>query len=145
MLSCAGNVDNTRADDRRTDERYRVDGRVDDDPVERDRDGAPTYSQALARARASLADAEQAGAAEFGNAELARARDKLRDAERAAEDDDDLERAAQLAVEADLDADLAIAKTRNGQTQALVTEVRSGLRTLEDELRRNEANSVPRP
>ena len=48
------------------------------------------------------------------------------------------EQARRLAVEADLDADLATAITHNQQTQALLTEVRSGLRTLEDELRRTE-------
>jgi hypothetical protein len=122
LLGCAGNTGNTRAGAR-------------DDRSERS--AAPAYAEGLAQARASLAEAQQAGAAQYGNAELALARDKLRAAERAAEDGD-LELASQLAVEADLDADLAVAKTRNAQTQALVTEVRSGLRTLEDELRRNE-------
>jgi hypothetical protein len=68
----------------------------------------------------------------------------LRAAERAAEDDD-FELAQQLAVQADLDADLAVATTRNRETQQLVTEVRAGLQTLEDELRRNERNNVSRP
>jgi hypothetical protein len=133
LLGCAGNTGNTRADAR--------DERVDD---RSERIASPAYADGLAQARASLAEAEQAGAAQFGNAELALARDKLRAAERAAEDGD-LELASQLAVEADLDADLATAKTRNAQTQALVTEVRSGLRTLEDELRRNEQSGAPRP
>jgi hypothetical protein len=99
------------------------------------RDGVPLYEQDFARTRASIAEAEQAGAAEFGYRELALARDKLRAAEDAAEDGD-VQRARELAVEADLDADLATAVTRNQQTQALVTEIRAGLRTLEDELRR---------
>jgi hypothetical protein len=102
------------------------------------------YEQDLARARASIAAAEQAGAAEYGNAELALARDKLRAAEDAAEDGA-MERAQRLAVEADLDADLAAAVTRNQQTQALVGEVRSGLSTLEDELRRSGSESFARP
>jgi hypothetical protein len=135
LLGCAGNAGNTRAGAR--DDR---DERLD----RAERSAAPAYADGLAQARASLAEAEQAGAAQFGNAELALARDKLRAAERAAEDGD-LELASQLAVEADLDADLATAKTRNAQTQALVTEVRSGLRTLEDELRRNEQSGAPRP
>jgi hypothetical protein len=84
------------------------------------------------------------GAAQYGNAELTLARDKLRAAERAAEDGDQ-ERAQRLGYEADLDADLAVAITRNQQTRALVTEVRSGLRTLEEELRRSKATSADRP
>ena len=102
------------------------------------------YEQDLARARASVAEAEQAGAAEYGNAELALARDKLRAAEDAAEDGA-IERARRLAIEADLDADLAAAITRNQQTQELVGEVRSGLDTLEDELRRSGTESLARP
>jgi hypothetical protein len=128
-LGCAGNSGNTRADAR--------DGRDA-------RRETPTYGDNLAQARASLAEAEQARAAEFGNAELALAREKLRAAERAA-DEGEVERASQLAVEADLDVKLAVAKTRNAETQELVSEVRSGLRTLEDELLRNEQNNVSRP
>lgn len=108
------------------------------------RGDSPGYESDLARARASLAEAEQSGAAEFGNAQLALARDKLRAAEQAA-DDGDIERAQRLAIEADLDADLAAAITRNRQTQQLVTEVRSGLQTLEDELRRSETNAPAVP
>jgi Domain of unknown function (DUF4398) len=102
------------------------------------------YEQDYSRARASIAAAEQAGAAEFGNAELALAREKLRAAEDAAEDGA-IERAQRLAVEADLDADLAAAIARNQQTQSLVSEVRSGLSTLEDELRRSGSESFARP
>lgn len=94
------------------------------------------YEQDFARARASIAEAEQAGAADYGSAQLTLAREKLRAAEQAASDGAG-ERARRLAVEADLDADLAAAITRNRQTQSLVTEVRSGLSTLEDELRRS--------
>lgn len=104
---------------------------------------AAAYTQDLARARASITEAEQAGADQFGSAELARARDKLRAAENAA--DDEPERAQRLAVEADLDADLAAAITRNQQTQALVAEVQSTLRTLEDELRRSGGAPGVRP
>lgn len=102
------------------------------------------YQQDLVRARASIAEAEQAGAARFGSAELALARDKLRAAERAAEDGDS-ELARRLAVEADLDADLAAAVTRSEQTRALAAEVRSGLTTLEEELRRADRTEGLRP
>ena len=102
------------------------------------------YTQELARARASIAEAEQAGAEQFGSAELALAREKLRAAENAA-DEGEPERAQRLAVEADLDADLAAAITRNQETQALVTEVQSTLQTLEDELRRSGGARGDRP
>ena len=104
----------------------------------------PAYESDLARARASVAEAEQSGGAEYGSAQLTLARDKLRAAEEFA-DDGEIERAQQLAVEADLDADLAVAITRNRETQQLVTEVRSGLQTLEDELRRGTTNDPAAP
>jgi len=102
------------------------------------------YEQDLVRARASIGEAEQAGADEFGGAQLVMARDKLRAAELAAEAGAG-ERAKRLAVEADLDADLALAVTRNRQTQALAAEVRSGLQALEDELQRAGSAGFERP
>jgi hypothetical protein len=98
-----------------------------------------SYEAELERAQASVTEAEQAGAAEFGGPQLALAREKLRDAERAAKEGNG-ERARRLAVEADLDAELAVAIERNRDTQALVTESRSTLQTLEEELRRGESS-----
>jgi hypothetical protein len=95
------------------------------------------YEQDFDRARASIAGAERAGAEEHGRAQLTLAREKLRAAEEAVEDGE-TERARRLAVEAHLDADLAIAIARNEETQALVAEVQSGLRTLEEQLRRTD-------
>jgi hypothetical protein len=127
MIGCASNSSNDRDDGRTT-----------------TRAAPEAYEQDLVRARASITEAEQAGAAEFGSAQLALARDKLRAAERALADGA-VERAEWLAREANLDADLAAAITRNQQTQALATEVRSGLSTLDDELRRTESSDVNRP
>jgi hypothetical protein len=101
------------------------------------------YEQDLVRARASIAEAEQAGAEEFAGPQLTLARDKIRAAELAF-DDGEGERADQLAVEAGLDAELALAITRNRQTQTLVTEVQSGLRALEDELSRTNGADADR-
>jgi len=101
------------------------------------------YEQDLVRARASIAEAEQGGAEEFGGPQLTLARDKVRAAELAF-DDGAGERADQLAVEAGLDAELALAITRNKQTQTLVTEVQSGLRALEDELNRTNRTDADR-
>ncbi len=101
-------------------------------------ESAAVFADELEGARESIAEAEQAGAAEYGGPELALARDKLRSAEQAA-DEGEGERARRLAVEADLDADLAVAIKRSRETQALAAEARSGLQTLEEELRRGEA------
>jgi hypothetical protein len=99
------------------------------------------YEQDLVRARTTIAQAEQAGASQYGSAQLALARQKLREAESSANDGES-QRAQRLAVEAVLDAELARAITRNEQTQALVSEVRSGLDTLEGELRRSGPDGV---
>ena len=114
-------------------------GCANNSPVE-----TAAYEADLERARTSVAEAEQAGAAEFGGPELALAREKLRAAEHAAEEGDP-EPSRRLAVEAQLDADLAVAIKRNRATQELVTEVRSELRTLEDELRGGEPRDLSRP
>ena len=110
--------------------------------VENARNETTVYEDDLERARTSITEAEQAGAAEFGGAQLALARDKLRAAERAVAEGD-IERARHLSVEADLDADLAVAIKRNRETQALATEIRSTLQTLDDELRRGDARDLP--
>lgn len=106
---------------------------------------SPPAAAELAQARAGITQAEQAGAAEYGSAELALAREKLVVAEQEARDGN-VERARQLAVEASLDADLAAAITRHRQTELLAEEVNSGLRTLEQELRRgvNSQTTAPR-
>jgi hypothetical protein len=98
---------------------------------------AAVIEQDIARARAMITQAEEIGAARFGGPELTLARDKVQAAEQAAEDGA-VTRAARLAIEAELDAELAIAITRNRETQSLAAEVESGLRTLEAELRRTE-------
>jgi hypothetical protein len=102
------------------------------------------YEEHADGARASIAEAQRAGAEEHGRAQLTLAREKLRAAEEAVEDGES-ERARRLAVEAELDADLARAIARNEQTQALVAEVQSGLRTLEEQLRRTERTNFDRP
>jgi hypothetical protein len=98
---------------------------------------ATVMEQDIARARAMITEAEETGAAQFAGPELTMAREKVRAAEQAA-GDGDVTRAARLAVEAGLDAELAMAIARNRETQALAAEVESGLRTLEAELRRTE-------
>ena len=110
----------------------------------RDSQSQAAYQEVLERAQASLAEAERAGAGEHGSADLNRAREKLNAAQRAAEDGD-AARAERLVVEAELDADVALATARNQEAQAAVDELEASLRTLEDELRRNEGRSPNRP
>jgi hypothetical protein len=131
-----GGCANNRADDRASTRDERRDD--DRDLSRRDSRDEPAITGEISTARASIADAERTGANEYGGAQLALARDKLRAAEEAAEDGE-IERARRLAVEADLDADLAVAIARNRQTQALASETREGLQTLEQELQRGAA------
>jgi hypothetical protein len=104
------------------------------------RDAASSYQTDLDRAAASIAAAEREGATQHGGADLTRARDKLNEARRFA--DAGNEAAAQrLAVEAGLDADVALATERNATAQAAVTELNESIRTLQEELQRNEQRS----
>ena len=110
------------------------------------RDGrtASSYQADLDRAAASIAEAEREGATQHGGADLNRAREKLNSARRLAEDGNEIA-AQRLAVEAQLDADVALATERNATAQAAVTELNESIRTLQDELQRNEVRSSERP
>jgi hypothetical protein len=136
LAAMLGGCANNRADERDRDD-DRAEARDDRRDEDRNVSSGRLITGEISAARASITDAERAGANEYGGAQLARARDKLRAAEEAAEDGE-LERARRLAVEADLDADLAVAIARNRETQALAVEVREGLETLEQELQRGE-------
>ncbi|HZF27741.1 MAG TPA: DUF4398 domain-containing protein [Gammaproteobacteria bacterium] len=97
----------------------------------------------LTRATASVEAAEKAGAYEHANVEMAQARRKLSSAQRALADGD-RDVAARLAVEADLDAQLAMAKARSHETQAAVAELHENIRTLQEELRRSDFETLGR-
>lgn len=102
------------------------------------RDDSAAYQDLFDRAERSIAEAERAGAYEHGSADLNLAREKLNGARKAADDGDE-EAAERLAVEAGLDADVALATAHNEEMQAAVSELQESIQTLEDELRRNEA------
>jgi hypothetical protein len=104
------------------------------------RSAAATLQADLDRASASIAAAEREGANEHGGADLTRARDKLNEARKFADAGNDAA-AQRLAVEASLDADVALATERNATAQAAVTELNESIRTLQDELQRNEQRS----
>lgn len=95
------------------------------------------YEGDLARAKASIDEAQSAGAYEHGSAELERARAKLSQAEDAL-DDREFEHAVRLAKEAELDAKLASAIAQNQQVQDAVVEIERSIETLEEELERND-------
>lgn len=89
----------------------------------------------LTRAGTMIDQAEQAGAQRFAAAELERAREKLRQANQAAEENDN-EVARRLAVEATLDAELAMARASSADAERSAEEVRQGVETLRRESQR---------
>jgi hypothetical protein len=94
--------------------------------------------QEIARAEASIEQARQSRAQEFGASELDAAQDKLAKARLAADNNDNL-MAARYAKEATLDANLAIAITRNRQAQLSVEELNRSIETLRQEISRNQS------
>lgn len=99
--------------------------------------------QDLARAEASIEQADQTGAREYGATELAAARDKLAKA-RAAADSDDNVVASRYAKEAAVDAELATAITRNRKAELAVEELNRSIETLREEIARNQLRSGDR-
>lgn len=96
--------------------------------------------QDLARAEASIEQADQTGAREYGAAELDAAREKLALA-RAAADNDENVTASRYAKEAAVDAELATALTRNRKAERAVEELNRSIETLRQEIARNQARS----
>jgi len=91
----------------------------------------------VSRAEASIERAEQAGAQRYSARELNLARQELDDARDAQERDDPV-LAERLAIQADLDAQLAAARAGNEEMQAAARELDDSLRTLEEETLRSE-------
>jgi hypothetical protein len=94
----------------------------------------------LATAEAGIAQAQQSGAAEHSPAELAAAQNKLAEAKSAAERDDMLA-ARRLAEQAALDAELAVAMTRNQQAVSAVDELNDTIEALREEIARNQSRA----
>jgi hypothetical protein len=97
--------------------------------------GAPRPEEQLARADASVAQAEQAGARQYSGAEFDMARDKAREARRLADKGDNAP-ARVLAEQAELDAELASAQSRAKASQKAAAEVQAGTQTLREETTR---------
>lgn len=96
--------------------------------------------QDLARAEASIEQADQTGAREYGATELDAAREKLALA-RAAADNDENVAASRYAKEAAVDAELAMAVTRNRKAERALEELNRSIETLRQEIARNQART----
>jgi Domain of unknown function (DUF4398) len=90
----------------------------------------------IARAEATIENAAGTGAAEFASTELDTAREKLVQAKLAAEQGDEA-LAARLAEEAEIDAQVAMARAEHAEAEEAVREVRQGTETLRRELQMN--------
>lgn len=94
--------------------------------------------QALARAEASIDNAEQSGARQYGTDALDSARQHLTQA-RAAVDREEMIAAERHAEKAAVDAELAAAMARNQKAQASVREINESIDILKEEIARNRA------
>lgn len=86
----------------------------------------------MSKAEASIALAERSGAQEYGAQALNSARDKYAAAQSAAINED-FELAFRLAKEANVDAQLALAQTDRGKSEAALKELNASLSTLHRE------------
>jgi hypothetical protein len=90
----------------------------------------------IARAEATIDNAAGTGAAEFATTELENAREKLVQAKLAAEQGNE-ELAARLAEEAEVDAQVAMARAEHAEAEEAVREVQQGTEALRRELQMN--------
>ncbi|HEX5049237.1 MAG TPA: DUF4398 domain-containing protein [Gammaproteobacteria bacterium] len=97
-----------------------------------DRQRTAQRPEEITRASATVDAAEKAGAYEHGNLELTSAQRKLGDAEKALQDGD-REQAAWLGEEADLDAQLAMAKARNAEMQNALAQLNESIEALQQQ------------
>lgn len=91
----------------------------------------------LARTQAAINQAEQVGARDYAPLEIREAKKKLEEA-RELLGQKEYERATRRAHEAEVDAELAEAKTLSGKAQKAVKELRESIKTLKQEILRNQ-------
>lgn len=96
---------------------------------------APAPTEQLAVSAAAVSRADSAGAAALAPAEIQTARDKL-DQARLAMTREDFDSARSLAQEAQVDAQLAEAKSRSSKARKAADELQEGVRVLREELDR---------
>ncbi len=97
---------------------------------------SPVPAEKIAVAKSSIQRAEQAGAPELAPVQIAAARDKLSRAEKAAADHD-AQPAADLADQANADAQLAEATAQQQRSHKAATEFDASLQALRQETTRS--------
>lgn len=95
-------------------------------------------SAAIERADRAIEIAEENGAQQYASTTLAQARNKAADAQLALNGKEE-ERSARLAVQAEIDAELAIAETNRRRTEESLEEVNDSLADLRSEIDRSES------
>lgn len=97
----------------------------------------------VARSETVVKQAQQTlGTSESGAIELQRARDALDQAQRAVQEQDN-ERAQRLAHQAELAAELAIAKAQSASARKAAEELQASIRVLREEANRPAPGSAP--
>ena len=99
-------------------------------------------TEEMTRAKTLIDQAEKAGAQRYAAAELQQAREKLQDADEAV-DDGKGEVAKRLAMEATVDAELAVARTASGEAQRAAEEINRSTETLQREATRDSTTPAP--
>ena len=102
----------------------------------------PRPDAQLARAEASLVQAEQAGARQYSGRDYDSARDKLAEAKRLADKGESVP-AGMLADQARVDAEVAAAHSRRQAADKAAAEVRLGTESLQDETTRQQRATTP--
>lgn len=102
----------------------------------------PEPTAQLVAARQAVTEAERAQAVEHAAATMTESRTKLALAE-AAVKDREMDKAARLADEARVDAELASAQAAAAKAQAANEEIRRSTQTMIDEMQRQNAGGTP--
>jgi nitric oxide reductase activation protein len=99
----------------------------------------PALSQ-MALAQSAVERAASAGSSEYASLDLKTARDKIDQAKTAIQSKDKGYRTAErLLEEAEVDAQLAEAKSKTAKSQKIVAELKESINMLRDEIQRNRA------
>ncbi len=96
----------------------------------------PSPSNDISRAEVAVRKADEALASKYAPLELVKAREKLDKARTAARDDDRWEEAGALALQAQVDAQLAEEKARATQAEERAGEMRRSIEALKIEIER---------
>ena len=101
---------------------------------------APRPDDALVRAKTAVDQATTAGSGQYAAVDLNNAETKLQTANEA-ESKDDYKQARYMAEEAEVDAELALAKTQNAKAEEAAKQVHQGNQALQNQV--NQPNNPP--